>query len=591
MKLEEAAGYAEAVRVLNANHTPRFHALHELERWVATTQYDDRKAQWLDSCEIPLWERRPCIAYPTVANAIASNVDLVLGEGRFPEIGPEDDDAPEIDDDEQRRAVGRTLADLVEKARVKAVCREALATGQGCGTAVAIAGVRNGRLFADTTKAKWCTPELDVDGNVTRLEIRYPYLDRTWDQAKRVWRVECKLYRRVIDAERDVTYLPAKADPDGAEPKWQEDPERTFKHGFGFCPVIWYAHRKGTSVVNEIDGVAIHDKVRDEIEAYDVAISQRHRCAIYLEPQIVEIGVPPGFSPTELGRAPVQPGHPGRPIDVSAEIGALTKQQSYDHPSDSAGTGSRKKGPGFPWQYPNDKTKVEMLQLDPGALEALDKHIADLRNKLSESLAVVFLDPDNLKFSATVSGKALSILKQRQLDSCDITRDDFGDGFIVPLVKMLIRVALKTGAKLKDIGKSRAELQALADADAGMKLAWGDYFAPGTDEEKSLVELARQAHEAGLITKRVAVEKIQRTFSIESVDALLIELEAEAEEKMKREQEALHALDREMNGGGATGGTQPPSGARGGANPPKASGGGSGRAPAFEGQAARRAPL
>lgn len=584
MKLDDASGYAEAVRTLNANHSPRYHALHELERWVETTQYDDRKADWLDSCDVPLWERRPCVAYPTVGAAIASNVDLVLGEGRFPELRPEDTDE---DDDEKRAKGSAALGALTEKARVKAVCREVLAAGQGCGSAVAIVGVRAGKLFADTTKAKWCSPEFDLDGAVARLEIRYPYLDRTWDNAKRVWRVECKLYRRVIDATRDVTYLPAKADPDGAEPQWVEDPARTFVHGLGSCPVVWYAHRKGTSVVNDIDGKAIHARCLDEVKAYDFALSQRHRCAIMLEPQIVEIGVPPGYSPTESGRVPTQMAHPGRPIDVSAEIGALTKAQSYDHPSDHAGSGARKKGPGFPWQYANDKTKVEMLQLAPGALDALTNHIADLRNKLSEALAVVFLDPDNLKFAATVSGKALAIMKQRQLDACDITRDDFGENFLVPLVRMLARIAVKAGALPK--GTDTAALAAIAGG-SGVKLDWGEYFKPGTDEEKATVELATAAHQAGLITLRLAVEKIQRTFGIDSVDALLAELETERAEKAEREQEALHALAAAggmTDGDDGKGGTGPARGARGGANaPPTAGRGSNGAAPAPKSAAA-----
>jgi hypothetical protein len=586
MKLEEAAGYAEAVRAMNANRSPRFEALNELERWVATTQYDDRKADWLDECDVPLWERRPSVAYPIVATAIASNVDLVLGEGRFPEIRPADDvDAEDDRGDETKKAVGTTLSDLVERCRVKAVCREVLAGAQGCSSGVAIAGIRRGKLFADTTKAKWCEPEFDVDGNVTRLEIRYPYLDRVWDAEFRRWRVEAKVYRRVIDDARDVTFLPAKADPDGLEPKWTEDPKRTFRHGFSFCPVVWYAHRKGTTVVNDIDGTAVHDRLLDEIKAHDYALSQRHRCALKLEPQIVEIGVPAGYSPTEPGRAPVQRAHPGDAIDMSRDLSKLQYNQSYDHPSDNLGA-ARKKGPGFPWQYPSDKSRVEMLQLNPGALEALNDHIADLRTRLSESMAVVFLDPDNLKFAATVSGKALSIMKQRQLDACDITRDDFGDGFIVPLVKMLLRIALKSGAKLKGLDKSRAAIARMLDEDASLKLDWGDYFAPGTDEEKALVEMVRAAYEGGLVTLRMAVEKLQRPFGIESVDAALEEIEAAAEEKQRKEQEALHTLQQELN---AEGGAEPGSGAGGGAKPPKAARGGSGRTPALEGQAARGA--
>jgi hypothetical protein len=445
MKPEQYQGAEEAARIFAANTSPRYRQLEWLESWVAGTQYADRACDWFDD-EKPLWERRPCIVYPAVDLAIGSYSDLLFGESRFPAFSSrpgedeEDDEAGLAEDASQ--TLDRFIAKYHKLSGFRAYCREGLAAAMGCGTAVGLHGHRGGKPFSELQPAKWCTPELDQFGAVLRLEIRYPYLD-TYRDAQGKWAVRVKLYRRVIDATNDTTFLPANATEDGAEPNWQVDNARSVAHNLGFCPSVWYPFMKGCEPVNVIDGHAIHEKTTDEILQHDLARSQWHRCALFSEPQMCEIGVEPGYNPTAEGVTPVVAstefgGHigPGNAVNGGFVYGPTQKP-------------ARKKGPGYVNQYTNPETKVQILTTPCDSLEAQHTNVSDLRLKVQEALCVVFLDPENIKFAATTSGKALEAIKQKQIDRCGKYRDDLSERFLEPSVDMQLRIAARAGTSLR----------------------------------------------------------------------------------------------------------------------------------------------
>lgn len=437
---------ADAVpRIVQANTSPRYRRLEELERWVEGTQYNSRPVDWFDD-SVPLWERRPCIVYPAVALAISSYVDLLFGEGRFPAFssrpGEDEEDDEAGLDEEASKVLDRFISKHHDLCAFRSYCREALSAAMGTGTAVGIHGHRNGKPFAELIPSKWGTPTFDVNGAVTSLEIRYPYVEE-YKLANGQWAVRVKLYRRVIDEKDDTTFLPADAQEDGREPKWIKDASKSVTHSLGFCPVVWYAFMKGCAPVNVIDGRAIHALTTDEILQHDLARSQWHRCALMSEPQMCEIGVVPGYNPTDVGRPAMVPS-----TERGGQITASNPQQGgyvIGPPSGAA----RKKGPGYVNQYPDPLTKVEMLETPAAALEAQQINTSDLRLKVQEALCVVFLDPENIKFAATTSGKALEAIKQKQIDRCGQYRDDLRDRWLRPNIDMQLRIAHRVGNALK----------------------------------------------------------------------------------------------------------------------------------------------
>lgn len=439
MELEDRDAAEKAYR---ANLSPRFIKLDSLDSWVEGRQYAGLKSWW-DDC-VPLWERAPCFVYPVAKIAIMSNVDLVLGEGRFPAFSSSPGEGEEDEEDGLGEEDSAKLDRFINKhhtiCRFRAHCREAFTAAQSCGTAVAVHGVRAGKPHADLIPAKWCVPKLGYSGEVLLLEIRYPYIEQ-YKKPNGAWGLRTRLYRRVITDTNDITYYPAEAREDGVEPRWVADPAQSVTHGLGFSPVIWYPFDKGCVPVNEIDGHSIHGAFRDEIRGHDIAISQRHRGALFSEPQMCEIGVNPGYNPTDdTGRTAVIPS-----VDADGNVSGWYLANEPTGPSSAA----RKKGPGYVNQYGDPETKVQYLTYPGDALKAQDENATDLRRKLQEMLCVVFLDPDNIRFAATTSGKALEAIKQKQIDRCSIFRDDLRDNFLLPSLDMQLRIASKVGKGLR----------------------------------------------------------------------------------------------------------------------------------------------
>lgn len=444
--LSQLAGWQDVAKALDLYTSPRAKRLAALERWVAGTQYTGQPSFFSD--EAPYHDRAPCIVYPVVQSAIASFTDLVMGEGRWPEfcLGSSDEDGPLDDEgaysDDEKSTLRQFVVECVRQSRFQRVAREALAAAMGSCSAVVLFGVRNGSLFANTTRARWCEPELDDDGNVTRLVIEYPYPEQYQERGQ--WKVRARLYRRVIDAERDVTCKPADIRGDAyVEPRWVEDQTRTIEHDLGFCPVVWYPFLRGCSVEGEKDGHAIHETLLDELRALDFALSQRHRAALYAgDPQWTETGVERGYCPTDAIPVPDAPASPtGGPMTMGHQPTA-----HYVDPRQQTKQG-RRKSPSTIWQYEDPATKVQLHTLPGDALKGLTEHAEDLRNKIAEALSVVFLDPASVKFAASLSGKALEALRARQLDRCDQIRDDIGDGLLIPGVNMLLRIAAAVGQR------------------------------------------------------------------------------------------------------------------------------------------------
>ena len=536
-------GYDEARRAALAYQTPRYCRLAELKRWVEGKQYQGRPSWWSDA--VPLWERAPCFVYPAAQIAISSNVDLVFGEGRAPDFttGTEDegdaegglDSAPKGEGKpSDSQVVDRFIRDYHRISRFKSHCREAFAEAQGVGSACAIHGVWNDKPYVELVPAEWGTPEFSSAGTVDRLVIQYSYFQE-YRLKDGQWAIRCMLYKREIDQTTDITFLPAVADPEGRPVTWTPDPQKTISHGLGFCPVVWYAFMKGGSAVNVIDGKAIHHQITDEIFAHDMALSQWHRSALLSEPQMVETGVTAGYNPTDPGRVAEVPS--------TLEGGHVTgdNPRNGGYRTDDGQKPARKKGPGYVWTYPDDKTKVYSVAIPGEALRAMEENAKDKRLKLQELFSVVLLDPEHLKVANELSGKALAALKQKQIDRCDQYRDDLNDCFLLPSIEMQLRIAQVARPNVPNL---EAALPLLASIPT-IRTLWGPYARPDALDEQNIVTMVRLAMgkpgEKPIITLKMAVEKIKDLFGVENVDAVVAELEAQQAEQEAKDQAAAEA--------------------------------------------------
>lgn len=439
--LAQMEGYSNALKLVSEHLSPRAQKLANLERYVEGTQYAGRP-DFFDR-SVPLWHRAPCVVYPIGANVIASNTDLVFGESRWPRVTsrPSEDDSSFDDgglDQKSSALLDKFICEIERHARLKPAMREAFTAAQSCGTAVCMFGVREGELFIDSTKARWCEPEFDASGRVKKLVIKYPYF--ATKRERQHWRVIPMMYRREIDDVKDVVFRSAVITAGYHDPDWAV--ETVYKHELGFCPVVWYPFMRGVSTVGDYDGRAVHENMLDKLTALDFALSMKHRAALYSgDPQWTEVGVEPGYVPSSLGDIVTVP--------ATAMGGEITSQNrptgQYRGPQ-QPGQG-RKKGPGEVWQYESPDVKVQLHTLPGDALTSLENHCADLRSKLAECMSAVFLDPDTVRFASSLSGKALAAIRQRQLDRCEQYRDDVAAKLLLPSLQMLLRVCYVMGSR------------------------------------------------------------------------------------------------------------------------------------------------
>lgn len=543
----------QAERIAQANLSPRYCELDNLERYVDGTQYDHRKYGWFNDA-VPLWDRRPAIVYPIAQRAIRSHVDMVLGEGRWPHLTthPGEDEEENGDDfgldKESSQTVDRLVLCIAKQAKIRAVADALLSSGLRARTAVAVCCVRDGKITVDAIPAKWCTPTFDDSGAVTSVEIRYPYVEEFRDAKMGKWMARCMLYRRTIDAQRDVTYWPAPAAETGAEPdSWA--PQTVIEHNLGFCPVVWYKHMAGCEQAGKIDGEALHEKLLDEIDALNLEFSQSHKAALQAgDPQLIETGVSEGDKKAPKGPPSLwQQGDPAE--NRRWQTGTVG---GYGLAS------ATKKGPGVLWTYENERTKVEYLTLPADALTAIQTDADRLLALLREAMAFVETDPEHSKIGGgELSGKALEWLHQRQVDRDNKEREDFAENCLIPLLGMLLRVAYvmgKRGAGLYLRGLKKAlpvlarferdiEGQGKRWFDPEITVVWGEYFALTEADKKQAQERVVAAKDASLITTEVAVEAIRPFYpAIKDLEAHIEALEDEKSEATKTLHDAQAAL-------------------------------------------------
>jgi hypothetical protein len=586
--------------------TPRYLRMERHERYVDGTQYQGLvpfMAQGEDAP--PLHERAPCVKRNVVKSAIGDLVDFMLGEGRYPHLSANsEEDDEELDDEwgldeDDSELLERWLnGPLTRAARLKAIFPDALTMAMESGSVAMVAAIRNGLPTLTALPGKWCTPTFDPATNeVVSLEVFYPYLVEVFDKVKNKWEEECKLYRRVIDATSDTVYLPGDGREDGKMPSWSVDNAQTAVHGLGYCPVRWYAFDRITPTAAHFDGKPIHKALHNEVDGLNLALSQRHRAALYAgDPQIWETGVEEGVNPAPSGRV-ARAQIEAQAADASGRtVGIFTASPQV------WGRGSaRKKGPGVVWRYPTDTAKVGMLTLPTDALGGITEHARDVQQLIAEDLSVILMDPSDTKAFGAMSGKALAFLFARQIARADRIRLDAGDNLILTCVDLLLRLCLSVNRNspggLRIPGMKRvapllekferdvqlAGTPMLADMSTvrswfgpPLSLQWGPYFASSAEEQNFIVTLCAAAYSGGLMPLSMVLERLREVFPFGSTEELIAKID---EEKAKKQADALANQDAMMamsakhaapQPGGGNPDAPPKSGGFGKAPPPKA---------------------
>ena len=510
---------ALAERRLRDNTSRRASKVDGLVRFAEGRQYEGRPSFWDDN--EPLFKRAPCIVYPAPMLAAGSFVSLLMGEGRFNGITThcsEDDEAfdPRFGLSESESAdVDKVIGRALKAGRIVPSLSAMLYSALVGKTACAVVQVKRGIPKVELLPAQWVTPKFvdgDPENEVESIEVLYPFLDEftSPDGSKHV---ECKLYRRTIDATADTTYEPQRAADGRPIPAESWSVKASVPHGLGFCPVVWYRHKPKATDAANIDGTAIHQELCDEVDGLNFALSIRHRAALMLgDPMIVETGVDPDHKQAPGGTIFVP--EKGINDDAGGQWGVMRQTRG-------AGT---IKSPGQTWRYHDHQSKVSILSLGPGALEPIEKNAQDLLALVAEGMSWVPVDAKQMQLGSAPSGRALEWLHKKQLDACGTLRDDFAAGAILPVTSMVLRalLALPDGqvrvAGVATVRKALARFMAEVKTADGvtsewiqphMSVRWGAYFAATEADQKLVSEQVRADLQGGLITRLTAVTRIQ----------------------------------------------------------------------------------
>lgn len=526
----------DAQKLLDAGKTIRAKQLAKLQAYVEGNAYDGRPHFFDDS--VPLQQRKPIVQYPLVRIGIESNVAFAMGEGRFPtflSLSSENDAAfdPQLGLNATESAnLDAFNVKLLKLGRLERTFRQAYRMAQASRSVAIVIGFRGGLPFADLVWSKLCTPSFDDPtdpGKCTRLEIRYRYVERWRDPliTNGEWWPRVFEFLRVIDDTYDTTYLPVAIwDVTDAGAVDRQSPTKSvIKHGFGLCPVHWYARNLESVVGSNFDGVALHDGSTGLIEQLDYAISQRHRAALYAgDPQTIITGT------TDDDWANIGATGPTlRPEEAGTEGGQWRK--GFDGlASVAAGNKAVKRGVMHPWRITDPNGKVDVLTLPGDALTALDNDGKDLANKLADALAVTLLDPSMFGGGGDLSGRTLAFIFSKQINRVSQDREDLGRCCMLPVFNLYYRALLanSSGVYLPGLAKVLPTLkrfylpvqgtQTVAWFSPQIEVKWGDYFEPSDVDEATRVSTALSAYNGKILTLQSALEHIRSVFSISNVD-------------------------------------------------------------------------
>lgn len=586
----------EVQRLLDAGKSPRAWSLSRFQAYYDGKAYAGRASWWNDA--VPLQERAPCIVYPSVRIAIDSNVAFAMGEGKFPQVlslSSEDDSA--FDDALGLKKTESDIVDafnrkLIQAARLETVFRQAAKLAQASKSVALVLSFRKGLPCADLVPSFISTPTFDPadPDTVIKLEIRYRYTENYLDASTGTWKPQVREYLRIIDAVADTTYLPVVIQELTDTGPVTPDKAQTFLHGFGFCPVRWYAHMKSVNAAGSYDGVALHEVACSQVEALDFSLSQRHRAALYCgDPQLTATGVESDDGFAGQGRSAQQPMLPADMANPAAKQWGAALEGNQTRPG-------IRKGPGELWRTANPDAKFQLLTLPADALEAISKNATDLRSLLCDSLGVVMIDPSTITGGGDLSGRTLAFVFSKQINAVSMFREDFGRKCILPVICMFYRMLLakQTGVYLAGLKKvlpilarfnvAVAGVAGLVWFDPSLSLKWGDFFEPSDVDESTRCATALSSYAAGIITLKSAIEHIRAVFAIGDVGQYADTL---AKEKAQKQKDAMQTA---MDMAGATA-QAPPNGAPG-AKPAPAAGNPAASAspPAAPPKANRKAP-
>lgn len=384
---------------------------------------------------IPLIERRPAMRYNLAKIVADETASLTYGEGHGPHVKvyepfPEDNDSDDSSsgpaENTQHQRLEQVVKYLRHVTKLDAVMFEGMEKGSS-GSVGFVLRVREDKTpWVSVIRGKEGTPkfsERDPE-RVEELEWLYPtdgeqLLLLGYEKSQLTnFKPETRYWIRIIlDEVKEQYYLPLNdrefdrlGQPKDENPQqvyaWVEDAARRYPYDWGFCPVVW---GRNLHERERVDGPALYGDIVDIQVEIDYMLSQMGRGFKYsMDPLMAE-------EPGDV-RTGISPG-------VSQGSRAITRTPSRLVQATPGG-------------------KLKMLEITGQGLSAAREHLKTLREWALEVVGGMKSDQENV--GGPQSGRALELLHQALVWLVGRMRIDYGDGVMVPLIRMML-IGLRSG--------------------------------------------------------------------------------------------------------------------------------------------------
>jgi len=416
---------------------------------------------------VPLRERRPSVRNNLCRTVVDDSVSLLFSEGHFPTV--------EMQDGQRKAALHR----LIKEMRLNEVMIDA-ATRGAVGSVAILLRVLDSRVFLNVIDTAYLTPQWNpaepdtllcvtekrkVDGKALQ-DAGYTIADE--DAATQFW------FQREWDTNVERWFVPAKVGGDAnAEPV--VDLQKTIEHQLGFVPLVWVKNLPGG---DGIDGKATFpDEAIDTQIEIDYQLSQAGRGLKFMS------------DPTLVIRNEANAGAPM----IKGAANAIMVGQDGD---------------------------AKLLEISGDSTTAVMAYVTHLREVALE--AMHGNRASNEKLSAAQSGRALEMLNQALVWLADRLRISYGEGAILDLMQMIVRISNGIALRYKD-----GSAVGVFDASQSMSLRWPEWFDPTLQDLNVRAATLCSLCEAGLLSRATAIKVLCAEYDIENPAAEMLLISAE----------------------------------------------------------------
>jgi hypothetical protein len=444
---------------------PRVARLQILRRVLDGTLYDNLPYQFHEERNgageyVPLRMRRPSVRYGLCRIVVEDSVALLFSAAHFPAIECAD------------VTLTNTLADVMRESRLNEVMIDAAIRG-AVGSVAILMRVLRGRVFFSVLESLYLTPVWNVmaPDTLSRVTEMYKVSGKDLlaqgyedvDPAGVYW------FQRVWDEMAESWFLPWKVNDPAAQPIL--DTERSVAHGLGFVPVVWIRNLPGG---DGVDGACtFRGAVETSIEI-DYQLSQA-----------------------------------GRGLKYSSDPTLLIKEPATSDSEIVKGAGNA--------LVVSEKGDAKLLEIGGTACEAVISYVRTLRELALETVHGNRANADRL--TAAQSGRALELMNQGLIWLADNLRISYGDGGILPLLRMVVRASQVFS--LQVMGETMPDL----DMSQRLSLRWPRWYPLSADDRLKEAQAVATLTGAGQLSRQTAVKTLAPSHGIADVAAELQAIE------------------------------------------------------------------